>query len=225
VRTVLGIRGRDGAFAEYLSLPAENLHALPPALDDVSAVFVEPVAAACRVVEQVAIPAGSRAAVVGAGRLGLLVALVLREHGARVTVVVRSERSQVRAAAFGFETVLAGEAAVTLARSVDVAVDATGEPAGFAAASALVRPRGTLVVKSTIHGDTPVALSQLVVDEITVVGSRCGPFARAIDLLASGRFDVRRLVAGIYPLEEFADAFAAARSGLKALLSPSPGRE
>ena len=218
VRTVTGIRGRDGAFAEYLSLPAANLHAVPESLDDVTAVFVEPTAAACRVIEQVTIESGTRAAVVGAGRLGLLVAQVLRVHGAQVTLVVRGQPARSAAAALGFETV-AVEAVAPLARQFDVAVDATGQPAGFGAAVALVRPRGTLVVKSTFHGETPIALSPLVVDEISVIGSRCGPFARAIELLDAGRVDVKPLVAGSYPLERFAEAFERAKHGLKVVLT------
>jgi threonine dehydrogenase-like Zn-dependent dehydrogenase len=218
VRTVAGIRGRDGAFAEYLSLPSTNLHAVPAALDDVTAVFVEPTAAACRIVEQVTIEPGMRAGVVGAGRLGLLVAQVLREHGAELTMIVRSEESRSIAASLGFETAAIDSAA--LARRFDVAVDATGAPAGFAAASALVRPRGTLVVKSTFHGETPISFSPLVVDEITVIGSRCGPFARAIELLSARRIDVKPLVAGVYPLEQFAEAFERAKRGLKVIVTP-----
>jgi alcohol dehydrogenase len=220
VRTVVGIRGRDGAFAECLSLPAENLHAVPASLDDVTAVFVEPTAAACRVVEQAAIEPGTRAAVVGAGRLGLLVAQVLREHGAQVTAIVRSETSGRVASALGFETAAVDSAAASLARRFDVAVDTSGAPAGFAAASALVRPRGTLVVKSTFHGETPVSFSPLVVDEITVIGSRCGPFARAIDLLSRGRVAVTPLAAGLYPLAQFAAAFDRAKRGLKVIFTP-----
>ena len=220
VRTVVGIRGRDGAFAEYLSLPSTNLHEIPPALDDVTAVFVEPTAAACRIVEQVSIEPDSLAAVVGAGRLGLLVAQVLRDHGARVTVVARSERSRSLSTSMGFDTVRVESAPGSLGRRFDLAVDATGAAAGFRLASALLRPRGTLIVKSTFHGETPVPLSALVVDEITVVGSRCGPFARAIELLAAGRVEVTPLVAGIYPLDRFAEAFERAKNGLKVILSP-----
>ncbi len=220
VRTVVGIRGRDGAFAEYLSLPSSNLHILPTSLDDVTAVFVEPTAAACRVVEQVRVEPGTRAAVVGAGRLGLLVAQVLREHGAQLTAVVRSERSRATAAALGFETARADSALPSLARRFDLVVDASGGPSGFAAAGALVRPCGTLVVKSTFHGETPVSFSSLVVDEITVIGSRCGPFARAIELLGSGRVDVKPLVAGVYALEQFAEAFDRAAQGMKVILAP-----
>jgi threonine dehydrogenase-like Zn-dependent dehydrogenase len=218
VRTVTGIRGRDGAFAEYLTLPATNLHAVPASLDEVTAVFVEPTAAACRVIEQVPVDSGTRAAVVGAGRLGLLVAQVLRLHGAAVTVVVRGGPAESTATALGFETVNVG-AVAPLARQFDVAVDATGQAAGFAVAVALVRPRGTLVVKSTIHGETPIAFSPLVVDEISVIGSRCGPFARAIELLDAGRVSVKPLIAGIYPLERFAEAFEQAKQGLKVVLT------
>jgi threonine dehydrogenase-like Zn-dependent dehydrogenase len=222
VRTVAGILGRDGAFAEYLSLPPENLHAVPASLDDVTAVFVEPAAAACRIVEQVRIDDGTRAAVLGAGRLGALVAQVLREHGAGVTMIVRSAASQNLARSLGFETAGVDSASASLARAFDVVVDATGAPAAFAEAAALVRPRGTLVVKSTFHGETPVPFTRLVVDEITVIGSRCGPFDRAIELLASGRIAVKPLVAGIYPLEQFAEAFDHARRGLKVILTPHP---
>ena len=219
VRTVVGIRGRDGAFAEYLSLPSTNLHRVPASVDDITAVFIEPTAAACRVVEQVRIEPGICAAVVGAGRLGLLVAQVLREHGAQVAVVVRREGSRSIASALGLETAVVDSALASFARRFDVVVDASGEPAGFAVARALVRPRGTLVVKSTFHGETPVSVSSLVVDEIAVIGSRCGPFARAIELLASGRVDVKPLVTGIYPLDQFAQAFDRAKQGLKVILT------
>ena len=217
-RTVVGIRNRDGAFAEYLSLPASNLHALPESLQDFTAVFVEPTAAACRVVEQVRIDSDTRAAVVGAGRLGLLIAQVLQASGARPLVVARGERGRSIAASLGFETASAG--APAFSQAFDVVVDATGNADGFAAARRLVRPRGTIVVKSTFHGETPVNMSSLVVDEITVVGSRCGPFDRAIDLLASGRVDVTRLLEGIYPLERFREAFEQAERGMKTIFAP-----
>jgi threonine dehydrogenase-like Zn-dependent dehydrogenase len=225
VRTVVGIRGRDGAFAEYLSLPARDLHALPASVDDVTAVFVEPAAAACRVAEQVRIEPGMRAAVVGAGRLGLLVAQVLRNRGADVIVVVRSGRAESLATALGFKTVAVAAAGTSLARRFDLTVDATGDPDGFDTAQALVRPRGTIVLKSTFHGETPLSLSPLVVDEITLVGSRCGPFDSAIEELSAGRINVKPLVAGIYPLDRFAEAFERARRGGKVILTPAPGNE
>ena len=219
VRTVLGIRGRDGAFADYLTLPATNLHAVPDTVDDPTAVFVEPVAAACRVLEQVKVDRDTRAGVVGAGRLGLLVAQVLRHVGAHVTVMVRSERSLTAANGLGLETATLDAALTSLARQLDLVVDATGDPAGFAAAARLVRPRGTVVVKSTFHGDTPISFTPLVVDEITVVGSRCGPFERAIELLGAGAIDVGPLVTATYPLEQYAQAFDRARDGLKVILT------
>jgi threonine dehydrogenase-like Zn-dependent dehydrogenase len=144
---------------------------------------------------------------------------VLRAHGADVIVVARSHASRSLASSLGLATSDL-DGTLALARRYDVAVDATGNPAGFASAAALVRPRGTLVVKSTIHGETPVALSPLVVDEITIVGSRCGPFGRAIELLGAGRIDVKPLVRGVYPLEQHADAFACAERGGKAILLP-----
>jgi alcohol dehydrogenase len=214
-RTVLGIRDRDGAFAEYLRLPAANLHAVPASLDDMTAVFVEPAAAACRVVEQVRVDSSTRAAVVGAGRLGLLIAQALRDRGAAVTVIVRSDRGESIARVLGFETTSSAPA-----RQFALVVDATGSPAGFAAAAELVRPRGTLVTKSTIHGETSIDLSKLVVDEITVVGSRCGPFDRAIDLLSAGRITVKPLISGTYTLERFEEAFECAQRGLKVILTP-----
>jgi threonine dehydrogenase-like Zn-dependent dehydrogenase len=217
VRSVLGIRGRDGAFADYLVLPPENLHAVPASVDDETAVFVEPTAAACRVVEQVRIEPGTRAAVVGAGRLGLLVAQVLRAHGASVVVIARGRLGHSTAATLGFET-RTTDSSSSSARQFPLVVDATGNPAGFASAARLVRPRGTLVVKSTFHGETPVDFSPLVVDEITIVGSRCGPFPRALELLAAGQVQVKPLVSGVFPLEQFVDAFDCARQGLKAIL-------
>lgn len=219
-RTVLGILGRDGAFAEYLALPAQNLHAVPDGLDDLTAVFVEPAAAACRVAEQVPIESGMRAAVVGAGRLGVLVAQVLRGHGADTVVFARGDARRALCSELGLATRHVDSAAA-VARRFDIVVDATGAAEAFAIARALVRPRGTLVLKSTFHGETPVAFSPLVVDEITLVGSRCGPFATAIDALAAGRLAVAPLVDGVYPLEEFATAFDRARGGRKQILVPT----
>jgi threonine dehydrogenase-like Zn-dependent dehydrogenase len=219
VRSVLGILGRDGAFAEYLALPSINLHAVPDSLDDLTAVFVEPTAAAYRVAEQVTIEERTRAAVVGAGRLGVLVAQVLRERGADIVVFVRSDRRRALCAELGLNA--AGIDSVdSLARQFDLVVDATGAPEGFARARALVRPRGTLVLKSTFHGETPIAFSPLVVDEITLVGSRCGPFPAAIEALAGGRIDIKPLIDGIYPLERFAEAFEQARGGRKPIFTP-----
>jgi threonine dehydrogenase-like Zn-dependent dehydrogenase len=224
VRSVLGILGRDGAFAEYLALPSTNLHAVPDAVDDLTAVFVEPTAAAYRVAEQVAIARHTRAAVVGAGRLGVLVAQVLRERGADTMVLVRTEARRRLCAEVGLEAASI-DCVPSLSRQFDVVVDATGAPQGFALAGALVRPRGVIVLKSTFHGETPIAVSPLVVDEITVIGSRCGPFDIAIEALAAGRIAVKPLIDGIYPLEQSADAFDRARGGRKQILTPEAGRQ
>jgi len=218
-RTVLGIIGRDGAFADYLSLPSSNLHVVGDSVDDMAAVLVEPLAAACRVLEQIAVTHGTRAAVVGPGRLGLLVALVLGGAGADVTVFGRGAARLALARQLGLATGAAADRE-RLARRFDLVVDATGQPDGLAVARSLVRPRGTIVLKSTFHGETPVALSPIVVDEVTLVGSRCGPFAAALDLLASRRIDVRPLVDAVYPLERFADAFADAAAGRKVVVRP-----
>jgi threonine dehydrogenase-like Zn-dependent dehydrogenase len=218
-RSVLGILGRDGAFAEYLSLPAVNLHAVPDAVDDAAAVLVEPLAAACRVLEQIAVTPATTCAVVGPGRLGLLVALVLRAAGAGVTIVGRGEARLTLARSLGFNAV-AGAAMRTLGRHFDVVADATGHPDGLTIAKALVRPRGTIVMKSTFHGEAHLAIAPLVVDEITLVGSRCGPLPAALDLLAAGRVDVRPLVDAVYPLDRFAEAFEAAEQGRKVVIQP-----
>ena len=218
VRTVLGIRGRDGAFAEYLSLPPTNLHSVPDAIDDLTAVFVEPVAAACRILEQVQVDHDTRAAVIGAGRLGLLVAQVLRHAGAQVTAIVRGERGRRAVKSLGLESATA-DTPTSLARYFDMAVDTTGQTAGFALTTSLVRPRGTVVVKSTFHGETSVAVSPLVVDEITIVGSRCGPFKHAIALLAAGAINVKPLLTATYPLQDFAQAYNRATDGLKVILT------
>src|SRR5262249_20217334 len=145
---------------------------------------------------------------------------VLRERGADTVVFVRSEKRRALCAELSFDAA-AIDSVESHARQFDLVVDATGAPEGFDMARALVRPRGTLVLKSTFHGDTPIAFSPLVVDEITLVGSRCGPFEAAIDALAGGRIDVKPLVEGIHPLERFEDAFEHARGGRKHILTPA----
>ena len=218
-RTVLGIRGRDGAFAERLALPVVNLHEVPAAVPDEEAVFTEPLAAALQIQAQVPLRPDQRVLVLGAGRLGTLVARTLTRTGAQVRVAARlaARRDQLRAAgvdAVSPEDVRAG--------SADVVVDCTGHPEGFVRARAAVRARGTIVLKSTYAGEAPVNLSSVVVDEITVVGSRCGAFAPALELLAARALPVADLVQARYALARGVDAFAeAARPGaLKVLLEP-----
>ena len=216
-RTVLGIKGRDGVFAEWLTLPVENLHAVPDDVPDEVAVFAEPLAAALQVQQQVAIGPRDAVAVVGDGKLGQLVARTLALSGCALTVVGRHARKLERLAARGIAT-----AASLEPRSADVVVECTGNPEGLALARAAVRPRGTIVLKSTYHGEAPVNLSAVVVDEVTLVGSRCGPFAPALELLAAGRVAVADLVDARFPLADGVAAFekAGAPGVLKVLIAP-----
>lgn len=215
-RTVLGIVGRHGAFAEYLALPVANLHEVPAGLDDDVAVFTEPTAAALEIQEQVRVGAGDRVVVIGDGKLGNLVAQTLALTGCDLLVIGRHRSKLDVLAARGIRTGLAAELPE---RRADLVVECTGNPEGLALARKTIRPRGTIVLKSTYHGDTSVNLSSIVVDEITLVGSRCGPFAPALDLLARGRIDVRPLVHARYPLSEALTAFEhAARPGVLKVL-------
>jgi threonine dehydrogenase-like Zn-dependent dehydrogenase len=206
-RTVLGIQGRDGAFAEYLTLPEANLHSLSDEIPDETAVFAEPTAAAFRILEQVSLKRTDRCIVLGDGKLGLLVAQVLAPkstptllgHNRRKIEVAQSLGIAARLEE-GFDE-----------RDFDVAVDCTGSAAGFKAALALLRPQGTLVAKTTVAGDVPAPTWMVVVDEITVVGSRCGPFKPALEALQSGTVKVAPLICARYALDDFEAAFAKAR--------------
>jgi threonine dehydrogenase-like Zn-dependent dehydrogenase len=217
-RSVVGIRQRDGAFAEFLSLPAANLHAVPDTVDDETAVFVEPVAAACRIFEQMSIDDLARVAVVGDGRMGLLTAQAIRTATPHVTVIGRHARKLAVARALGL-AVLSSEEEVPQGSRFDVVVDVTGRPGGLARALQIVRPRGTVVMKSTFHGEGAIESWPIVVDEVTIVGSRCGPFLPAIRLLASGAVRVKPLIARVATLAEHASAFAEARTAHKVLFA------
>ncbi len=216
-RTTLGIWGRDGAFADYLILPMANLHTVPQALNDEAAVFVEPLAAALEILEQVQVKPTMRVVVLGDGKLGLLVAQVLGLTGCDLVVGGHHEEKLAILRQRGIDARLADELPPEKA---DVVVDCTGHPGGFTAARGMVKPRGTLVLKSTFHGDVEVNLSMLVVDEITLVGSRCGPFAPALRLLEDGLVDVESLISATYPLDEGLTAFEQAqkKGTLKVLL-------
>ncbi|MGH9158528.1 MAG: MDR/zinc-dependent alcohol dehydrogenase-like family protein [Vicinamibacteraceae bacterium] len=214
-RTVLGIKQRDGAFAELLTLPAANLHEVPSAVNDEAAVFTEPVAAACRILEQVPIGPDTRVAVIGDGRMGLLTAQVLHSTGAQPLVIGRHAEKLAVARQLGLNAM---EYTAGVSSSYDVVVDVSGGAAGLRLSLDLVRPRGTVVLKSTFHGATPVETWPIVVDEVSLVGSRCGPFAPALDLLARGVVQTASLVAGDYPLSEYRGAFEAAKTSLKVLL-------
>jgi len=198
-RTVLGILGKDGCFAEYVTLPVRNLHFVPDGLSDANAAFTEPLAAAYEILEQLRVEPNSRVAVLGDGKLGSLVALVLIHTGADVTLVGRHRNKLDRIAARGVRVALAGD---HLAGGFDTVVEATGSADGFGRARSLLRPRGTMVLKSTYHGKLELDAAPLVIDEITVVGSRCGPFAPALRALQEGRIDPAPLIEDAYPLAE-----------------------
>jgi len=218
-RTVLGIVNRDGAHAEYLTLPLANLHRVPDSVSDDAAVFTEPLAAAVEILQQVHIAPTDRVLLIGAGRLGQLVAQVLALTGAELHVVARHALQRALLRARSIPTCAEEDVA---ARAYDVVVEATGSPSGLDLARRALRPRGTLVLKSTYAGEVTLDLSPFVVDEITVVGSRCGPFAPALRLLERGDVDPTPLVAERYPLEDAVEAMdrAAQRGVMKVLLHP-----
>jgi threonine dehydrogenase-like Zn-dependent dehydrogenase len=220
-RTVLGILGRDGAFAEYLSLPEGNLQIVPESVSDAEAVFTEPLAAALEIMEQVEVHESTSVAVLGDGRLGLLVAQVLALTGASVTCIGNHEEKLSLLEGTSVRTVLARAGCPD---RFDMVVDCTGSASGFDDALRLLRPRGTLVLKSTVAAKASLNLAPLVINEITVVGSRCGPVDKALDLLEQHRIDVAKLITDRYPLSGGLAAFNAAstRSALKVLLYPTP---
>jgi 2-desacetyl-2-hydroxyethyl bacteriochlorophyllide A dehydrogenase len=220
-RTVLGIANRNGAHAEYVSLPLANLHEVPTSVPDEAAVFVEPLAAAIEILQQVHVRPDDRVLLVGAGRLGQLVAQVLALTGARLHVVARHEHQRELLHARGIATIDEGDIEP---RRHDVVVEATGSPSGLDLARAALRPRGTLVLKSTYRGEVTLDLAPFVVDEITIVGSRCGPFAPALRLLESGEVDPVPLIGESYDLAHALEAMQAAQQpgAMKMLLRDSP---
>lgn len=216
-RTVLGIVSHPGAFAGYLVLPERNLHVLPDEIPDEDAVFTEPLAAACEILDQVTVAGWSRVAVLGDGKLGLLIAQVLHVHGAQVTLFGRHTEKLSIAAAAGIDV----DNSTKLPRAAfPFVVDATGSAAGLKEAISMTRPRGILILKSTVHGDVPIDTAPVIVNEITMVGSRCGRFEPALALLCNRQVNVAALVSAEFPLEKASEAFAeAARPGvLKVLL-------
>ena len=220
-RTVLGIVGRDGAHAEFLKLPAVNLLPVPDEISDQRAVFTEPLAAACGILERTSITKDTRVAVIGDGKLGLLCAQVLATTGAAVVLVGKHQGKLQIAARRGIETMTVDEAQ-SGAKEFDVAVEASGSATGFALALDLLRPRGVLVLKSTFHGAAEMDAARIVVDEISVVGSRCGRFGPALELLKTGVVDVESLVSEELRLIEGLQAMerAAEPGVLKVLLRP-----
>ena len=209
-RGVLGISGRNGAFAEYLRLPVQNLHVGPAGLSDEEAAFAELVAAACEIPEQIGIRREDRVLVLGDGRLAAMVAQVLSPRTTRLAVLGRSSRKLSVLRRLGVRT-LGPRVPKTLQRSQDIVIECTGNPRGLPLAARLVKPRGRIVLKSTFHGTFEWNPAPLVVDEITVVGSRCGPFEPALSLLSKGTVRVLPFLSGVYPLGRWEAAFRAAR--------------
>ena len=229
-RTVLGIIGHPGAYSEYLTLPLENLHAVPDSVSDERAVFVEPLAAACEILEQVDVRKIREAAVLGDGKLAQLIARVLRTATPRVVMYGKHEKKLALARCTGIATKkVRGEASdlKRVSETYRLVVEATGSPTGLALAQLMTEPRGTLILKSTFHGAAPVETWPIVVKEITVVGSRCGPFARAIALLRSGQIDPTPLITRTFPLEDSPAAigFAQESGVVKVLLKPKTRTE
>lgn len=201
-RTALGIRNRDGAFAEYLSLPPENLLVVPDNVSDRQAVFTEPLAAACEMLTQVEINHHHRVAVLGDGKLGQLLARVLATTECDLTLIGRHAEKLLLAAEVGIKTTAAEYLRIGPGHRFDFVVEATGTPDGLKFALDLVKPRGAILLKSTFRGKVELDAARIVVDEISVIGSRCGRFATALQLLAEGRVDVEGLITAEYPLSE-----------------------
>ena len=218
-RTTLGIAGRDGAFAEYLCLPVANLHCVPETVPDEMAVFVEPLAAACEITQAVYVRPTDRVVVLGDGKLGLLCAEVLQLTGCDLLVIGHHEESLGILAKRGIQTTRTADIPLS---AYDVVVEATGTPQGFATARRLVRPRGTIVLKSTYHGMVDADLTSVVVDEVMLAGSRCGPFEPALRLMAQNLVEVTSLIQGRFRLSEGLAAFerAGQRGVLKILIEP-----
>jgi threonine dehydrogenase-like Zn-dependent dehydrogenase len=216
-RTVLGLIGRNGTFAEKLSLPVANLHAVPDHVSDEAAVFTEPLAAALHVLDHVR--PKDRVLVVGDGKLGHLCALALRTADCDLRVATRVPRERPILAAKGIATIASDD---VMEASADVVVECTGQAGGLAVARRAVRPAGTIVMKSTYRGEAAFDFTRMVVDEVTVVGSRCGPFEPALQALADGSIDPTPLIAARYRLEDGRAALekAAEPGVLKVLIEP-----
>ena len=206
-RRTLGIFDYNGVFTEFVKLPAQNLTVVPESVSDLLAVFAEPTAAALRILDQVQVRPSDRVILVGAGRLGLLIAQVLKNTGCDLKVVVRRPEPAAILDGFGIKAVYAEDLSGELA---DIVVEATGSPEGFALSRSLTRARGTLVLKSTFAGDLSLNLSKLVVDEVTLVGSRCGDYPAGLRALAAGLVQVGEMVDSVYTLDQGLEAIARA---------------
>jgi threonine dehydrogenase-like Zn-dependent dehydrogenase len=231
-RTVLGIKGRDGAFADYLSLPTSNLIEVPASIADEEAVFVEPLAAAANILEQIDLAANTRVAIIGDGKLAQLICRVLAQTGCALTIIgkhteklalladTRARRLCLTVAGNDALEAQSWLEAQALNQFFDVVVEASGAATGLPMAISLTRPRGAIVMKSTYQGQSATDLSQVVVNELHIIGSRCGRFSPAIDLLARRTVDVRSLISHEFAVEEGLAAFmqAASAATMKVLL-------
>lgn len=204
-RSTLGIWQREGCFAEYVCLPVKNLLEIPENVSDEEAVFTEPLAAALEILEQIHIPPYKKIAVLGDGKLGLMIALALNAAGLDLILIGKHENKLEIAQKQGVKTKLLSD--VEIKKEYDFVVEATGSISGFETSLALTKPRGTLILKSTIAASKEFNFAPVVVDEITIVGSRCGQFAPALRLLESGRIDVKPLISDIFELNESIAAF------------------
>jgi 2-desacetyl-2-hydroxyethyl bacteriochlorophyllide A dehydrogenase len=219
-RTVLGIVKHPGAFREFLTLPVQNLHRVPDSISNEHAVFIEPVAAACEILDQVKIPKDADVALLGDGKLGLLIAQVLQAHGARVHLFGRHREKMRIVEKSGVTTEILPKKLPQ--RAYRWVVDATGAAEGLRAAVTMCEPRGTIIMKSTVHGLVTIDTAPVIVNEVTLVGSRCGRFEPAIRLLASGKVNVADLISDEFTLDRAPEAFAraATKGVLKVLLRP-----
>jgi len=219
-RSVLGIVKHPGAFREFFTLPIHNLHRVPDSILSEHAVFIEPVAAACEILDQVKIPKGAYVALLGDGKLGLLIAQVLQAHGTRVHLFGRHRDKMRLVEKFGVTTELVPKKLPE--RAYRWVVDATGSAEGLRAAVTMCEPRGTVIMKSTVHGLVTIDTAPVIVNEITLVGSRCGRFEPAIRLLTSGKVNVADLISDEFTLDRAPEAFAraATKGVLKVLLRP-----
>ena len=204
-RSTLGIWQREGCFAEYVALPEKNLLEIPENVSDEEAVFVEPLAAALEILEQIHIPPYKKVVVLGDGKLGLIIALSLNASGLDVTLVGKHKEKLAIAEAQGVKIKLLDD--LKIEKVYDFVVEATGSITGFETSLALTKPRGTLILKSTIAASKEFNLAPIVIDEITVLGSRCGQFAPALRMLESKRIDVKPLISDIYPIDKSIEAF------------------
>ncbi|MDH3611195.1 MAG: alcohol dehydrogenase catalytic domain-containing protein [Nitrosopumilus sp.] len=219
-RTVLGIFKRDGAFAEYLTLPEKNLHIIPDSITDEQAVFVEPIAAAFEIKDQISLNPDWNVALVGDGRLSQLIVSVLKTTCSNITCFGRHDNKLERLQKLGIKTKIGIDPAQQY--NFDLVVEATGSNSGFLDSMKLVKPKGIVILKSTIASKENLDLTPAVVNEITLVGSRCGPFRPAINALESGIISVDELIDSVYPLEKFQEAFTHAKKSnvLKVVLRP-----